>query len=116
MTAVRVRDLISGIYPDLLLPKGKGKMNVYSLLDVKLREYGPLVLANNDASVRRALCDGIPGSGGTVAKYPEDFNLMLLGTFDVETGMMVPEVVPLLVDNVAVILPPRQEGADARSC
>jgi len=109
-----VRDLISGIYPDLLSPKGNGRMNIYSLLDVKLKEYGPLVLANNDASVRRALCDGIPGSGGTVAKYPEDFNLMLLGHFDVETGQIVPEVVPLLVDNVGVILPPRVGAPDAR--
>lgn len=81
-------------------------MNIYSLFDRKLREYGPLVLANNDASVCRALCDGIPGTQSTIAKYPDDFDLMLLGAFDSDTGQIAPEVIPRLVDNVASILPP----------
>lgn len=86
-------------------------MNIYSLFDRKLKEYGPLVLANNDASICRAMCDGIPGSGSTIAKYPEDFDCFLLGVFDSDTGMISPERVPHLVDNVAAILPPgRTDG------
>lgn len=87
-------------------------VNVYSLFDRKLKEFGPLVLSNNDASVKRAICEGIPGSGSTVEKYPEDFGLMLLGTFDVDSGMLVPEAVPLLVDGLDVIL--SSGGRDVR--
>jgi len=110
---MRVRDLISGIYPDLLRQR-ETAMLIYSLYDKKLREFGPLVLSNNDQSVVRALRDGIPGSGGTVAKYPEDFDLMQLGSFDAETGMIVPESVPLLVANVSVVMSPQPEVPNGR--
>lgn len=82
-------------------------MNIYSLMDLKLKEFGQLVLANNHEAVKRALRDGVPGSRSTIEKYPEDFNLYLLGAFDPETGRLVAEEVPVLVDNVAVILPPK---------
>lgn len=77
-------------------------MQVYSLFDRKLREYGGLVLMPNDASCKRALHEGL-SSNSTVGKYPEDYDLMLLGEFDPLSGVIKPGVI-VLVDNVADIL------------
>lgn len=84
--------------------KGQRTMKIYSLLDLKVKEYGQLVLMANDESVKRALRD-MAASGGqsTLQKYPEDFNLMCLGEFDPETGRLVAFEVPSLVDNVKTI-------------
>lgn len=80
-------------------------MNMYTLFDRKLREHGQIVLANNDEACKRALKDGLSGSGSTVEKYPEDFDLMCVGSFDSETGMVVPIGIPKLVENVSNLLP-----------
>lgn len=81
-------------------------MQVFSLFDRKLREYGGLVQANNGDACKRALIDGIRGSGSLVEKHPEDFDLMAIGFFDTDTGVFVGEKVPLLVDNVASLIAP----------
>lgn len=89
-------------------------MKVYSLFDKKLREFGPLVLANNDAAIVRAMQDGIPNSNSMMAKHPDDFDCMCIGSFDMETGVFAPEVpAPQLVTNLGVILlPSAQELTD----
>lgn len=79
-------------------------MRMYSLLDVKLKEFGPIVLANNDFSLVRAMRDGIPGSNSTVDKHPEDFQVMYLGDFDMDTGKVSPVDIPELLDTVSTIL------------
>lgn len=79
-------------------------MLVYSLLDVKAREYGPLVLAANDEMLFRSLRDGVPGSGSVLEKYPEDFQVMYLGVFDQDTGQLVPESIPQLLRTVREVL------------
>lgn len=81
-------------------------MRVYSLLDRKLREYGGLVQANNGDACKRALVDGIKGSNSLVEKHPEDFDLMEVGSFDSETGVLAGTVsgVPMFVDNVGTLL------------
>lgn len=79
-------------------------MRIYSLLDLKVKEYGQLVLMPNDEAVKRALRDMRNGGQTTLQKYPEDFNLMVLGEFDPETGLLVPLEVPQLVDNVKTII------------
>lgn len=84
-------------------------MRVYSLLDRKLREYGALVQANNGEAVQRALVDGLKGSNSLVEKHPEDFDLMEVGTFDTDTGLIggTDSGVPMLIVNVAqLIFPP----------
>lgn len=62
-------------------------MRVYTLYDRKVKEYGNLVLGPNDASVMRALKDGVRGDT-TMGKYPEDFDLVSVGEFDPETGAL----------------------------
>lgn len=79
-------------------------MRIYSLLDTKLKEFGGLVLGANDEIVKRALREGVP-VGSSLEKYPEDFNLYVVGDFDATTGVLSP-IQPQLVDNVKVILYP----------
>lgn len=87
-------------------------MQVFSLFDRKLREYGSLVLANNAEAVKRALVDGVRGSGSLVEKHPQDFDLMEIGMFDTDSGILVPGKLPVLVDNVGtLLLPPDSEVA-----
>lgn len=83
-------------------------MRIYSLKDRKLQEFGALFLSSNDAAVKRALIDGLRGTGNTVEKHPEDFDLYLLGTVSPELGVITPEEIPLFVVNVGDVLP--QEG------
>lgn len=106
---IRAGDVLNQIYS---FTQRECRMVIYSLFDRKLKEYGPLVVSNNDAAVRRALIDGVPGSGSTIAKYPEDFDLMCLGLFDAETGKIVAEA-PRLVDNVGSLLPRITRDSDA---
>lgn len=66
-------------------------MKIFSMLDKKMGEYGALVLANNDEVVIRGLSEHLVGERGnsTLVKHPEDFDLMCVGQFDVETGRIV---------------------------
>lgn len=74
-------------------------MRMYSLFDRKMREYGAIVLGSNDESIVRALREMLGSSASTMAKYPGDFDLMCLGVFDPETGVIGAEI-PRLVVNV----------------
>lgn len=76
-------------------------MNVYSLFDRKLRQYGQLVVERNDFVVQRGLADGIKGaSESLLARHPDDHDLYQVGQFDDESGVLVPMVPPRLVCNV----------------
>lgn len=82
-------------------------MNIYSLFDRKVKEYGQLVVATTDDAIRRAVHEGIPSSGTVIAKYPQDFDLMFLGSVDPETGVLTGQV-PRLIANVADLLSPEK--------
>lgn len=74
-------------------------MRVYSLYDRKMKEFGQLVLSNNDETVTRALIEGLKGGkGATIHEYPKDFDLVLLGQFDPETGELVGEAARVVVN------------------
>lgn len=78
---------------------------VYSIFDRKLKEYGSLMYAKNDFAIMRGVADAVRGSEGTLhAMHPEDFDLMYLGDFDNELGVLVPAQVVVLVDNLAELL------------
>jgi len=90
-------------------------MRVYSIFDRKLKEYGQLVTQRNDEAVRRSLVDGVRGSGSTLEKHPQDFDIMVLGEFDPETGVLI-TMTPQLVANVGDVLEsyPSAGGVNAR--
>lgn len=76
---------------------------VYSVFDRKLKEYGQPILAKNHEAIRRTVVDGIRGSGGMVEKHAADFDVMCVGTFDVDSGDLQGQA-PQLIANVAEIL------------
>lgn len=85
-------------------------MNVYSLFDRKLRQYGQLVLERNDFGVQRSLHDGVLAQPESLlGKHPEDFDLYQLGEFDPESGLLQDGPIPRLVCNVLdiVMTPPK---------
>lgn len=82
-------------------------MKIYSLFDRKLREYGQLVTMVNDDGVMRAMKEmqAQSNGGSTLEKYPEDFDLMCVGEFDPQTGILnIESAVPRLVCNVASLI------------
>jgi len=78
-------------------------MQMYSLLDKKAGSFGGILLAQSDGHVSRIIAERFRGSGDTVEKYPEDFDLYALGDYDLDTGKVVSLV--KFVVNVAVVLP-----------
>lgn len=88
-------------------------MRIYSLFDRKLKEFGALVVMNNDEAVKRALGESLrSGQAGLLSSHPEDFDLKCLGVIDVERGKITPEEIPALVVNCAELIPsvPLKEG------
>jgi len=77
-------------------------MQMYSLLDKKAMTYGGILLAAADGHVARVIQERFTGSGDTVEKYPEDFDLYSLGEYSMDTGVIDSKV--KFVTNVAVIL------------
>jgi len=78
-------------------------LQVYSLLDRKLREFGPPFCERNEDTAKRFLNDSISAES-VVGKYPEDFDLYRLGEFDPERGLLHGDDAPLLVANIRVVL------------
>lgn len=92
-------------------------MNVYSLHDRKLRQYGQLVLERNDFAVQRSLADGIRAAGDSLlAKHPEDFDLYEVGSFHDESGVIkgpdggIPRFVCNVLELVALTPALSREG------
>lgn len=83
---------------------------MFTLFDRKVGEYASLVLATTDEAVVRALKEGIPG-GSTQAKYPEDFELVCVGTFDPVSGRLNGLNMPIVVASLSAIL--EREKSDA---
>lgn len=79
-------------------------MQLFSLFDRKMREYGQIVQANNAEACKRALCDGVRGTKSLVEKHPDDFDLYRLGEFDTDTGVIKATGVPVLVCNVGELI------------
>lgn len=63
--------------------------NVYSIRDNKIGTFAPPCLFDNDATAIRAFGDMVShDKDGLIGLHPEDFNLWLLGTIDISTGII----------------------------
>jgi len=83
---------------------------IYSVYDKKLQEFGQLAVSRNDEAMRRAVLDGVKGSNSMMEKYPGDFDLYRVGSFDQVQGRVVGLETPaVLVCNLADLL-----GSDLR--
>ena len=58
----------------------------------RLNGYGQLVTVNNLEVAKRSFVDTVNDVTTTVAKNVYDFTLWCLGTYDVDTGALVPKL------------------------
>lgn len=77
-------------------------MRLYSMLDRKMKEFGAVMIAQNDEVMIRTLKDSLP-SGSIVASHPEDFDLFFLGAMAMETGVIASSS-PTLVAGMSSVL------------
>jgi len=94
------------------------RMNLYGIMDLTLGEYvQQLLLVKTDEGVKRELVTRVMGTDSMMARYPAQFNVMNLGMFDLETGLLVPERIPLLVVNLgALFIPEEVPNAPREGC
>lgn len=77
-------------------------MKLYALKDVKSGQFGPVMLAHNDAHMTRSMVEVFKGSRETVAKFPQDFELYEVGEYNLDTGHIVSS--PRFVCSAALAL------------
>lgn len=74
------------------------KYPIYSYRDIK-SGFGSPVVDQSDVTAIRGFSYAINGSNGIMNFSPSDFDLYKIGTFDSDTGVIVPETVPILIAN-----------------
>lgn len=83
-------------------------MRLYSLFDRQMKEFGPIIAAQNDSVIVRNLRDNLPPQS-MEARHPEDFDLMFLGVISLETGVIASST-PSLVGGLSSLLVPPSGG------
>lgn len=63
-------------------------MKVYTVFDRKMKEHGSLVLFKNEEAAVRGMTDAFGGQDTIVAKHPEDFDLICIGSYDQDQGVV----------------------------
>lgn len=61
---------------------------VYSIYDIKSETYSPPFLQKNDIEAKRSFQEIANDKNTMVSKYPEDFTLCSIGTFNDALGML----------------------------
>lgn len=77
---------------------------LYSMKDIKIGEFGPVMIAVSEPHMFRILQEAMRGQSGTATTFPKDFELWLLGEFDTAVGVVVPQL--KFVCGLDVILNP----------
>lgn len=66
------------------------KMNIYSLFDGRVCAFGQPFFCLNDGAAMRTINEAAKDQRSMIAKYPMDFSLFRIGTFDDNTGILTP--------------------------
>lgn len=70
---------------------------IYAVKD-DLNDFGSLFTAPSDGFAKRDFASAVNNPGPSAVSFsPRDFGLYKLGTFDSDTGLVKPELVPVLV-------------------
>lgn len=77
---------------------------VYAVYDRKAQYYLPPFTARGDAEASRMFTDAVMTSETPISQYPADFDLVKVGSFDLDTGVLTPEQPPRLMVNGLVCL------------
>ena len=81
-------------------------MQLYAIYDRKMKMFQQQVVAEvNKLAYLRNIADGVKqAEGSLINKHPEDFDIMVLGELNMETGIIEPLMPPALVENIAVLM------------
>lgn len=76
------------------------KLGLYAVLDRKLGSFARPFVMNNDGMAVRAFLTAKQDPSSEMSKYPEDFSLYALGTFDDESGTLAQPTPPQALSEV----------------
>nr|QJB19813.1 MAG: nonstructural protein [Microvirus sp.] len=82
------------------------QMKMYSIKDVKVGIYHPPVCCHNAAHAIRMHSDYFNRPDSQFCKYAGDFEIYEVGTFDDQTGSVVPVVSPVFLIAGADLVKP----------
>lgn len=80
------------------------KNSIYSIYDRKAQYYLPPFTVRSDADAERAFMEAVTMSETPISQYPADFDLVHLGTIDLDTGALTQDHMPRLMVNGLVAL------------
>lgn len=78
--------------------------SLYSIYDRQAQYYLPPFASRSDAEAERTFTEAVVAGDTHIAHYPHDFDLVLIGTFDLDSGLVVPRPMPQLLLNGLVAL------------
>lgn len=64
---------------------------IYSVYDRKTQYYLPIFAMRSDADAIRSFADVVSHSETPISKYPADYDLVRLGSVDLNNGLIQPE-------------------------
>lgn len=64
---------------------------IFSIYDRKAQYYLPPFTARSEADALRTFNEAVVSSETPISQYPADFDLLVLGTVDLESGELTPE-------------------------
>lgn len=70
---------------------------IFTVLDLKAQAYMAPFTTHNAGVACRSVSDSMKQEGSMLAAHPSDFVLYRLGSFDDATGIITPEVQPVLI-------------------
>lgn len=74
-------------------------MKIFAVYDRKAAYYLPTFQARTEVDAIRSFTDAIMGGETPLAKYPADYDLILLADMDTETGQITPRWPVNLITN-----------------
>ena len=78
--------------------------SVYTVLDEKAENIGPLFVCENDDVAERLVRSSFVDLNSLPRRYPADFALFRLGDISISNGLITACPVPVLVNKLDVIL------------
>lgn len=87
-------------------------MKIYAAYDRKAQYYLPVFQQRSDAEAIRAFTEAVMTSESNVSKYPAEYDLVLVGTMDMESGEVTPEwPVGLIINGLVALQAAQAERA-----
>jgi len=79
-------------------------MKIFSLFDTRAQTYAQPFADSSTVNAPRGFDTAVNAKDSTLSRYPDDFSLMELATFDPQTGQLVPLVSPLNLGTARTVL------------